>query len=73
MARITITFGNSLAGQASTPAQIDSNCTVRDFLRTQNVDAANANIQVNRRSADLSATLNDGDYLTVTPKAVKGA
>lgn len=73
MAQVSFTFGNTFAQRPAQPAQVESGCTVDQFLATQGVEPSKVNIRVGREGVPLSHVLKDGDYLTVSPKQVKGA
>jgi len=73
MSRISVTFANTFAQQASVQVPIESGTTVGDFLATQGGIPDNAQFRVNRQTVGANTVLNLNDIVSLVPTQIKGA
>ena len=62
-----------ILGKSADSLDVDPDASVRDVLNSASIELEGRSITVNGVGADLSATLRDGDIVTVTPKVAGGS
>jgi sulfur carrier protein ThiS len=69
----TIFYTDNSGEGFSDNIEIESGLTVEQFVQQQGVSLESFSVRVNRQPACMTATLGNGDRVTVIPKKMAGA